>query len=189
LISFAGHGLFLSNMRRKPEIKSYDETISSRGFRFTAQRRQVYDALMGKRDHPTAVEVFLRAKNKMPSISLATVYNCLETLTECGLVKHVHHHREPSRYCPNLEEHAHLFCENCGSVTDLPLRPKRGMNDIWAVPADVVIAQQEVSFRGLCPKCAGKSSRRAPAKPTVGQRITRGRSPSGFTSETSTRPL
>lgn len=144
-----------TEMSRKTEpAKSYGETIAQNGFRFTEQRRQVYDALMGNPDHPTAVEVFMRVKTKMSSISLATVYNCLETLTECGLVKHVHHHREPSRYCPNLEEHAHLFCEGCGSVMDLPLRQRRRPEDIWDMPKDVVISQHEVSFRGLCPKCS-----------------------------------
>ena len=141
-------------MNRKPEPKSYDETISGKGFRFTEQRRQVFDALMAQRDHPTAVEVFMRVKSKMPTISLATVYNTLETLAECGLVRHVNHEREPSRYCANLEEHAHLFCEKCGSVTDLPLRSKRRATDNWVVPEDAVISQQEVAFRGLCPACA-----------------------------------
>ena len=146
-------------MRHKPEAKSYDETISEKGFRFTEQRRHVYDALMARRDHPTAVEVFMRVKTQMPSISLATVYNCLETLTECGLLRHVHYHREPSRYCPNLADHAHLFCERCGSVTDLPLRAKRRTAEVWEIPSDVVITQQEVSFRGLCPKCTAKQAR------------------------------
>ena len=152
-------------MPRKPQPKSYGETISEKGFRFTEQRRQVYDALMTQRDHPTAVGVFMRVKTKMPSISLATVYNCLETLTECGLVKHVHHDREPSRYCPNLEEHAHLFCEGCGSVTDLPLRARRRTQDIWRVPADIVISKQDVSFRGLCPSCTAARVPKTEARP------------------------
>src|ERR1700761_872478 len=100
---------------------SPEEHIHGRGFRMTEQRRAVYDALMGQRDHPTAVEVFMRVKAKKPSISLATVYNCLETLTDCGLVRAVNHDREPSRYCPNLSEHAPLFCESCGGVLDIPL--------------------------------------------------------------------
>ena len=152
-------------MPRPLEAKSYDETISAKGFRFTAQRRQVYDAVMERRDHPTAVEVFMRVKTKMPSISLATVYNCLETLTECGLVKHVNHHREPSRYCPNLDEHAHLFCEGCGCVIDLPLRPRRRTEDVWELPADVVVIHQEVSFRGLCPPCSARKSAPEDSKP------------------------
>lgn len=139
---------------------SPDETIHGRGLRMTDQRRAVFDALMGKRDHPTAVEVFMRVKGKMPSISLATVYNCLETLSDCGLVKSVNHDREPSRYCPNLNEHAHFFCTSCGSVMDVPLRSKQTPQDIWDMPADVLIEQSEVAFRGLCPKCAGAPLRK-----------------------------
>jgi Fur family peroxide stress response transcriptional regulator len=146
-------------MTLKTEAKSYDETISEKGFRFTAQRRQVYDALMAQRDHPTAVEVFMRVKAKLPTISLATVYNTLETLAGCGLVKHVNHEREPSRYCANLDEHAHLFCEKCSSVTDLPLRSRRRAADLWEVPENAVISGQDISFRGLCPKCASSAER------------------------------
>jgi Fur family peroxide stress response transcriptional regulator len=141
-------------MVNKSDSKTYDETISQKGFRFTEQRRAVYDAVMGKQDHPTAVEVFMRVKNKVPTISLATVYNCLETLASCGLVRHVNHEREPSRYCANLDEHAHLFCSKCGSVTDLPRRGAWSVAEVWDLPQDAVIAQHEVSFRGLCPKCA-----------------------------------
>ena len=148
--------------------KSYDATISEKGFRFTEQRRAVYDALMAQRDHPTAVEVFMRVKTRTPSISLATVYNCLETLAECGLVRHVNHEREPSRYCANLEEHAHLFCSRCGSVTDLPLRSNWRAEQIWQLPEDIVVSAHEVSFRGLCSKCAGapEAAPKAPSKPT-----------------------
>jgi Fur family peroxide stress response transcriptional regulator len=109
---------------------------------------------MSKADHPTAVEVFMRVKATMPSISLATVYNCLQNLVESGLVRHVHHDRESSRYCANLAEHAHLFCDRCGSVTDLPARSTRKTEDSWEIPAHAIVSKREVSFRGLCPACA-----------------------------------
>lgn len=139
-----------------------DDHIHGRGLRMTEQRRAVYDALMVQRDHPTAVEVFMRVKTKMPNISLATVYNCLETLTDCGIVKAVNHDREPSRYCPNLADHAHLFCQGCNGVMDIPLRSNRRPQDIWDLPEDVAILQHEVSFRGLCPKCAAADAQVTP---------------------------
>ena len=108
--------------------------IHGRGLRMTEQRRAVYDALMVQRDHPTAVEVFMRVKTKMPSISLATVYNCLETLTDCGIIKAVNHDREPSRYCPNLAEHAHLFCAGCGGAQHNPFRADRRPQDLGTLP-------------------------------------------------------
>jgi len=141
-------------MVKKNEFKTCNEPLHERGFRFTAQRREVYDALLVRRDHPTAVEVFMRVKEKMPSISLATVYNCLETLTECGLVKHVNLDRASSRYCPNIEPHAHFFCDQCGAVFDVPLSKGSNFEKSWEVPPKSVVTHHEATFRGLCPDCA-----------------------------------
>ena len=134
---------------------TYNASISLKGFRFTKHRREIYDALMNQRDHPTAVEVFLRVKERVPKISLATVYNCLEALTACGLVKHVNIDRQSSRYCANLEDHGHFFCDECGVVIDVPLKPEMQAQDPWVVPQNAVISHQEVALRGLCPECAG----------------------------------
>jgi len=138
--------------------KTYGETIHENGFRFTPQRREVFEALMAKRDHPTAVEVFMRVKEKMPSISLATVYNCLETLTECNLVKHVNLDREPSRYCANLEPHGHFFCTECSAVFDVPFRKSEKPEEAWDLPADSVVTHHEVTLRGLCPDCVAQNN-------------------------------
>ncbi|MEO6055161.1 MAG: transcriptional repressor [Chthoniobacterales bacterium] len=137
----------------------YEETISHNGLRLTKQRRQVFDVLLNKRDHPTATEVFIRVKGQLPSISLATVYNCLETLVDCGLVKQVNVDREPTRYCPNLEDHGHFVCESCGHVTDIELiAPKPEPQDsIYELPQGSVVTSQEVTVRGLCPNCSNKN--------------------------------
>lgn len=121
-------------------------------FRLTKQRREVYDVLREQRDHPTATEVFIRAKERVPGISLATVYNCLETLTHSGLVKQVNLDRSPSRYCPNLNEHGHFHCEGCGAITDVEFDAATGTP--LALPQGSVVNRMEISLRGLCPACA-----------------------------------
>jgi Fur family peroxide stress response transcriptional regulator len=136
------------------ELTSPEILPSKRGLRQTEQRKAVFEALMAKADHPSAVDVFMRVKTRMPSISLATVYNCLDTLAASGLVRTVNHEREPSRFCANQQDHAHLFCTNCNSVTDLPLRNPVLPSEIWDLPEGVQIADQQVSFRGLCPACS-----------------------------------
>jgi Fur family peroxide stress response transcriptional regulator len=144
--------------------KNCNETISQKGFRFTAQRREVYDALVVKRDHPTAVDVFMRVQKKLPGISLATVYNCLETLTECGLVRAVNHDRQPSRYCANLAPHAHFFCEQCGAVFDVPIVDTEPMSAIsagWQLPPGATVTHHEISFRGRCGSCTTQSTQSA----------------------------
>ena len=133
-----------------------DETIHENGFRFTPQRREVYNALMAKRDHPTAVEVFTRVKEKMPNISLATVYNCLETLAECGLVRQVNLDRASARFCANKAPHGHFFCDECGAVFDVPVPKPNKLEQACEVPEKTIVSQLEVTLRGLCPECAQK---------------------------------
>ena len=62
------------------------QRLERSGLRITPQREHVYNVLLGKKDHPTAEEVFIRSKKGMPEISMATVYNCLDALVSCGLV-------------------------------------------------------------------------------------------------------
>jgi Fur family peroxide stress response transcriptional regulator len=141
-------------MSKRPVTQTgYEETISHSGHRLTPQRREVYDVLLAERDHPTATEVFLRAKRQMPAISLATVYNCLETLVDCGLAKQVNVDREATRYCPNLQEHGHFICERCSTVTDVPLAKGGRSEKSWQLPADFVVTHSEITLRGLCPTC------------------------------------
>lgn len=147
-----------SQLHSGPRSQAPDEMIHGRGLRMTDQRRAVYNVLMARRDHPSAVEVFTRVRHGMPSISLATVYNCLETLSGCGLVKTVNLERGPARFCPNLEEHAHFHCTDCGTVLDLPLRARRKPEDVWELPEDLLVTTHEIAFRGLCPPCATGNS-------------------------------
>lgn len=98
-----------------------EKALAQHGLRSTKQRDLVFRVLLSKRDHPTADEVFARARDQMETISLATVYNCLETLVSCGLVRAVNYEREPTRFCPNLSEHAHFQDRKTGRVYDVDL--------------------------------------------------------------------
>ena len=141
----------MSSRSTKP--LGYEETISHSGHRLTPQRREVYNVLLAERDHPTASEVFIRAKKHMPSISLATVYNCLETLVACGLAKQVNVEREATRYCPNLEEHGHFICESCGAVSDISVAKRGSLSTFLKLPPKFTVTHSEITLRGTCPAC------------------------------------
>jgi len=130
------------------------ERLNTGGFRFTPQRQQVYDVLLQKRDHPTAEEVFIRAKRRMPEISHATVYNCLDALVKCGLARQVTLDRGATRFCPNMHEHCHFYCDACDTVydVDLPAKPQPGVQ----LPKGFKVERYEIAIHGLCPDCAAK---------------------------------
>lgn len=147
---------------RKTTPVGYEETISHSGHRLTPQRREVYDVLFHQRDHPTATEVFLRAKRHIPGISLATVYNCLETLVECGLAKQVNVEREATRYCPNLSDHGHFICESCGVVSDVPVAKDGKITRFLKLPARATVTHSEITLRGICPACKSTHTTKKP---------------------------
>jgi Fur family peroxide stress response transcriptional regulator len=135
-----------------PSATSLPSALAARlahsGLRATPQRGVVYDVLLNKRDHPTADQVFTRVKESLPGISLATVYNCLETLVSCGLVRQVNLEREPTRYCPNLRPHAHFHDEKSGATHDIDLPPGLLDSVRSVLPAGYEASDVEITFRG-----------------------------------------
>lgn len=118
------------------------------GVRLTRQRLAVLQTVLGSCDHPTAALIFERTKQRMPGISLATVYNSLETLNAVGLINRLHFDNSSSRYCPNLVPHAHLLNESTGEVTDIFLKAGLRAEDVFELPEGMCITGMEASLRG-----------------------------------------
>jgi Fur family peroxide stress response transcriptional regulator len=118
------------------------------GLRMTRQRQEIYRILIERRDHPTANEVFMRAKDRLPNLSLATVYNCLEALVQHGIIRQVNFERESSRYCPNLSEHGHFHDAATGVIHDIDFKPGVSLTDVLELPAGAVVQDVEITLRG-----------------------------------------
>jgi Fur family peroxide stress response transcriptional regulator len=106
--------------------------------------------LANSHDHPTAEDVFERSRAQMPDISFATVYNCLSVLVQCGLVRQVILDKSPARFCPNMREHYHFYCEKCGQVTDIDSAAEAPKIPL---PAGYKVSNYDFSMRGLCAEC------------------------------------
>ena len=127
------------------------QRLATSGFRFTLQRRCVYDVLRQTSDHPTAEDVFMRAKRALPDISHATVYNCLDALVSCGLARKVQLEHGAARFCPNMEEHCHYYCDACGEVFDVTL-PAAG--PAMPKPRGIKVDHYDIAVHGFCADCA-----------------------------------
>jgi len=96
----------------------------------------------------------MRAKHTMPDISMATVYNCLDALVKCGLVRQVTVERGATRFCPNMKEHCHFYCESCASVFDIDMPADMGVG----LPRGFRAERYDVAIHGRCPACSGSKS-------------------------------
>ena len=141
-------------MSPEQNIDALSQRLANSGLRSTPQREVVYNVLLTKRDHPTADEVFARVKTELPTISLATVYNCLETLVQCNLVRAVNFERGPTRYCPNLAPHAHFHDEHTGKTHDVDLPPTLLEKLRSVLPTGYDATSVEIIFRGKAAKDA-----------------------------------
>lgn len=130
------------------ELERLRDSLHHVGLKPTRQREHVFSVLLTRRDHPTVEEVWQRSRAGSKGISLATVYNCLESFVRCGVVRAVNYEREPTRYCPNLRPHAHFKDATTGRVYDIEL-PGEVLDQLKGVlPADFQPEAIEISFHG-----------------------------------------
>ena len=137
------------SLANKKNLKPEDFPPEIEGLRMTKQRREVLAVILRDRDHPTANDVFLRAQKRMPTISLATVYNCLEALVTHNIVRQVNLERESSRYCPNLSDHCHFQDEKSGKIHDVVFKEGVKLEDILELPKGTEVSHLEISLKGI----------------------------------------
>ncbi|MSR65095.1 MAG: transcriptional repressor [Verrucomicrobiae bacterium] len=95
-------------------------SLSKSGLRLTGQRRLIYEAVARYNGHPVTEDVHRIVKAKMPSVSLATVYNGLEALVKAGeIAKLPREGPMPARYEIRKDIHHHARCVDCDLVWDL----------------------------------------------------------------------
>ena len=91
------------------------------GEKLTRQREAVLGVIREREDHPTANDIFEAARQRLPGISYATVYNSLRFLKEAGLVHEIKFGDSASRYDRETDRHDHALCSQCGKLVDFDL--------------------------------------------------------------------
>ncbi|MCP3902835.1 MAG: transcriptional repressor [Planctomycetes bacterium] len=110
------------------------ELFATHSLRCTRQRMAVYEALCECEQHPTAEELFRLVKPRTQKLSLATVYNSLETLTGAGLVRRLPTTNGCCRYDADTSEHLHVCFRSGSEILDVP--PGLSHRLIEGVPRD-----------------------------------------------------
>jgi len=145
-------------MENKAEsLEKTRQTLNITGLRVTNQRALIMEILRQGGGHLDADEVYQRAREKQPRLSLSTVYRTLQALKKVGLVEEVHIGETRHYYeIKPTTEHHHLVCLECGRVVEFqyPLARlvKRKVNEA----KDFEITGSEVRMTGYCPACRRK---------------------------------
>ncbi|MGM0609486.1 MAG: Fur family transcriptional regulator, partial [Thermodesulfobacteriota bacterium] len=120
--------------------------------RNTKQRSIILQELRKVKSHPTADDVYMMVKEKLPRVSLGTVYRNLEVLSECNEIQVLNIPGMQKRFDGNPKPHLHVHCVYCDRVDDI----LGDLNIDWArlqEKTDYHLSGCDVQLRGVCPDC------------------------------------
>src|SRR5204862_6778246 len=92
------------------------EALRARGQRVTSQRLILHRALRELDRHATAEELLRSAGDRLPNLSLPTVYATLDLFEEMGIVRRIVGGAAGVLWDPRTDEHQHFACRRCGRV-------------------------------------------------------------------------
>lgn len=123
------------------------------GIAVTHQRQVLYETMQSMHGHPSPEEVYAVVKQRIPSISLATVYKNIHLFVESGVLRELSMHHGTLRVEMNSHPHYHLVCSLCKGVTDcepeelgLPPHSARLVNGFS-------VERLSVDVIGVCSEC------------------------------------
>jgi len=120
--------------------------------RMTNQKLIILDFLRKSKDHPSADEVFLAVRKKLPQISKATVYRILDNFVKNGAIESID--GKFTRFDGNEKPHQHFICTNCGNIIDLYDNTiEKYLNKKLRLLTDGSADKFSVDFYGTCNKC------------------------------------
>ncbi|MDA3904011.1 MAG: Fur family transcriptional regulator [Desulfuromusa sp.] len=102
----------------KNQLKRFEDACRSQGLRLTPQRLEIFKKLAQATDHPTAEKLYHRLMERMPTLSLDTVYRTLGTFAEMGLISKIETIESQAHFEVLDVQHHHLICEQCKKIID-----------------------------------------------------------------------
>mgnify|MGYP000911946551 CR=1 FL=1 len=131
-----------------------EEVLRRAGLKLTHQRLEIYRELVSSTEHPDAETLYGSVRERLPTISLDTVYRTLRALEAKGVITRAGVVDDRGRFDANTTSHQHFVCTQCGRVMDV-------FDDELAdiTPPDEArrlgtVQEVHVEFRGICQRCA-----------------------------------
>ncbi len=118
--------------------------------RSSKQRDAILNVLKNCYDHPTADIIYERVKEKIPNISLGTVYRNLGQLCSEGLIIAIGVGEDKIHYDGNSGEHIHFYCKKCCKLTDFNVKSNVAEQ---LVSNGCEIHSAKIVYDGICRKC------------------------------------
>lgn len=142
------------NLAQKMYLLS--EALKQAGVKQTHQRMEIFREVIQTDEHPDAETIYQRVRERIPTISLDTVYRTLLLLVDLGLITSLKAPHERMRFDANMTTHHHFVCVECGLVRDFSSPEFDALDIPDAARSFGITRHAHVEVRGLCWQCAEK---------------------------------
>lgn len=139
--------------RSETRLANLQAVAKTAGIKLTHQRLEIFREVAQTHEHPDAETIFRAVQQRVPTVSLDTVYRTLWTLHDLGLVTTLGPQRGAVRFDANLEPHHHYVCERCGSIRDFESHELSALRMPDAVRRLGSVVGAHVEVRGICSPC------------------------------------
>jgi Fur family ferric uptake transcriptional regulator len=137
------------------EQKIFDHFVKNSGLKHSDQRSQILLTFLKTEMHLTADELYRLVKKRNPSVGVATVYRALKLICESGLGRELRLDNNSVRYehLYNHEHHDHLYCVNCGELTEVVDPEIEKLQEKLAKKNGFKMNGHRLLIHGLCREC------------------------------------
>lgn len=135
-------------------FETLTNTLQHAGMRLTPQRVAICRLLSDTNEHPTASMIYDELRPRFQSLSLATVYNTLDSLVSLGAVNVLGHAGDDNvHYDADIEPHVNLACISCHRIVDIPSEHVHHLDQEISDASGYKLLGARVLYYGLCPDC------------------------------------
>ncbi|MBN2254220.1 MAG: transcriptional repressor [Deltaproteobacteria bacterium] len=142
---------------RKKRMTHIKEALNNKGLKVTHQRIEIFNEVIKSDDHPDVETIYRGVRERLPTVSLDTIYRTLWLLIDMGLIAALGPSRERVRFDGNTEPHHHFVCTRCRKIYDF-YSPEF---DRIQLPEEIQSLGEgekiNVEVRGVCHQCMASS--------------------------------
>lgn len=136
--------------------------LESKKLRKTPERFAILDKVFSCNGHFDVMELYKMMEADAYHVSRATIYNTMDLLSDCGLVRRHQFGNQQAKYekvCDSLNHH-HLICAECGKIKDV--KDTEFMRYINTIKYPAFTTSYFMLYvYGVCSSCARKKKKKA----------------------------